>query len=102
LSYSHGGGSAKPDEAKEAPVFDIISYLVQAKDLKVGQRIIEARFGAGNKRIERSFEVLEVKVGRFVNFTIADECGVSLRTYSPEFIVEVPGNAFAGEDFAAV
>lgn len=82
-------------------MFDIIAYQVQAKDLKAGQRIIEARFGAGNRRVERSFEVLEVRAGRFVNFTIADEAGVSLRTYSPEFIVEVPGNAFSGEVFAA-
>lgn len=82
-------------------MFDIIAYQVQAKDLKVGQRIIEVRFGAGNCRVERAYEVLEVRVGRFVNFTIADEAGVSLRTYSPEFIVEVPGNAFAGEVFAA-
>lgn len=82
-------------------MFDIIAYQVQAKDLKVGQRIIESRFGAGNKRIERSFEVIGVRVGRFVNFTIADEAGVSLRTYSPEFIVEIPGNAFSGEAYAA-
>ena len=82
-------------------MFDIISYLVQAKDLKAGQRIIEARFGAGNRRVEKSYEVLEVRVGRFINFTIADEGGVTLRTYSPEFIVEVPGNSFAGEVFAS-
>jgi hypothetical protein len=82
-------------------MFDIIAYTVQAKDLKAGQRIIEARFGAGSRRMEKSYEVLEVRVGRFVNFTIADEAGVTLRTYSPEFIVEIPGNAFAGEVFAA-
>lgn len=81
-------------------MFEAISYLVPAKNLKAGQRIIEARFNSQNKRVERSYEVLEVKVGRFVNFTIADEAGVTLRTYSPEFIVEVPGNAFSGEVFA--
>lgn len=82
-------------------MFDIIAYTVQAKDIKVGQRIIEARFNRQNVRVERSYEVMSVTVGRFVNFTIADEGGVSLRTYSPEFTVEVPGNAFVGEAYAA-
>ena len=82
-------------------MFEAIAYTVQAKDLKAGQRIIESRFNRQNKRVERSYEVLGVRVGRFVNFTIADEAGITLRTYSPEFIVEVPGNAFAGEVFAA-
>ena len=82
-------------------MFDILAYVLEAKNLKVGQRIIEARFNSRNERVEKSFEVLEVGVGRFVTFTIADEAGVSLRTYSPETIVEVAGEAFAGEAFAA-
>jgi hypothetical protein len=82
-------------------MIDILAYIVKAETLTAGQRIIEARFNSSNQRVEKSYQVLEVKVGRFVHYTIADEAGVSLRTSSPGDLVEVAGESFAGEVYAA-
>lgn len=75
-----------------------VSITVEAKDLRAGDRVIESR-SAGRDRIIRSYEVLEVRVGRFVDYLIADEAGMTWRSYAKSVEVDVAGAAFAGEAF---
>lgn len=74
------------------------ALVISSRDLAVGDRVIEQRFAGGTRR-EVSYEVVEVNSGRFMHYAIADEQGVSWRTYEGE--VRIEGPAFAGERYAA-
>ena len=60
-----------------------MTAIIKAETLKVGQRVIESRFDHSNTRVDNAYTVSQVAVGRFVQYTILDEKGESLRTTSP-------------------